>query len=638
MFDRKLKAALRCAKRGWRVFPLHWRREDGSCSCKNPSCGNTAKHPLTGHGVNDATSESPRIRDWWQNHPKANIGIATGAASGLVVIDVDPRHRGQQSLAQIEKKFGLLPDGPRVRTGGDGEHIYHSHPGITVKSKVGIFPGIDIRGDGGYVVGPGSVHASGKRYLWESGKTPSDLPLPPLPAWLLNLVSDGHPGSRHPANDAIPEGQRNVVLASLAGIMRHRGMSGAGIKAALLEENKQRCIPPLDDDEVARIASSIGRYAPESLSTGSAPEVRGERSPRFQTAEELCTATPEKIEWIARPWIAQGSITEIDAKVKIGKTTWVTQMVRSVLEGLDFMGERTTAAPVVYLTEQPAASFRATLERADLLHRRDLSVLLWHETVGFPWRDVVYAAISECKAKGAKLLIVDTIAQFAKLHGDAENNAGDALLAMQPLQEAAAAGLGVIIVRHERKSGGDVGDSGRGSSAFAGAVDTIVSIRRPEGNTRPTLRVLHALSRFSETPDELVIELTPRGFVSHGTTENLAEEEARKLILATAPDSEEGAKSLKDLTADAKIKRATAQRAIQVLCDKGELRRIGEGKKRNPYRYWALPLDSVRSLHSDGQEQPNGSDGDEGLSKKAQAARAALKARLARLREQPRVN
>jgi hypothetical protein len=95
-----------------------------------------------------------------------------------------------------------------------------------------------------------------------------------------------------------------------------------------------------------------------------------------------------------------------------------------------------------------------------------------------------------------------TLPQWAGIHGDGENSAGEALAAMAPLQEAASQHhLAVVIARHERKSGGDVGNSGRGSSAFAGAVDIVLSLRRPEGNTRPTLRVIHALSRFDETPD-----------------------------------------------------------------------------------------------------------------------------------------
>lgn len=76
--------------------------------------------------------------------------------------------------------------------------------------------------------------------------------------------------------------------------------------------------------------------------------------------------------------------------------------------------------------------------------------------------------------------------------------------------------IAVVVVRHDRKSGGDVGDSARGSSAFGGAVDIVMQVQRNEGNSRPTIRVINALSRYDETPDQLVVELTEGGYVSHG--------------------------------------------------------------------------------------------------------------------------
>jgi hypothetical protein len=148
-----------------------------------------------------------------------------------------------------------------------------------------------------------------------------------------------------------------------------------------------------------------------------------------------------------------------------------------------FMGEPTLKSTVVYLSEQPPASFREALKRAGLLEREDLVVLFWHDVMQFSWPEVAYGAAKECARRGAKLLVIDTGPQFARLAGDAENSAGDALRVMEPLQAAAAAGLGVIVIRHERKSGGEVGDSGRGSSAFGGAVDILMAIRRPEGNS-----------------------------------------------------------------------------------------------------------------------------------------------------------
>jgi AAA domain len=249
--------------------------------------------------------------------------------------------------------------------------------------------------------------------------------------------------------------------------------------------------------------------------------VAGERSARnlpFKSGRAIAETAPEEVPWTCRPWAAKRAITEVTGAVKqAGKTTLVMHICRKNLDGEDFMGEPTVKTPIVYLTEQQASSLTEALGRAGLLDREDFVTLAWHDTIGIPWPEVARAAADEAERIGAQVLVVDTLGQFASLRGDAENNAGAALEALRPLQEAAARGLAVILVRHDRKAGGMVGESGRGSSAFAGAVDIIIAIRRGDGNTRPTVRKIESLSRFSETPTELMVELGDEGYRSLGT-------------------------------------------------------------------------------------------------------------------------
>ena len=125
---------------GWRVFPLHipiLTPAGVRCSCGElPGACSIGKHPRTPHGHCDATIDLEEIDAHWQRHPDANIGIATGARSGLVVIDVDPRHGGNVSLEALEAQYGPLPDTMRVRSGGDdrGWHLYFRYPGRSVPS------------------------------------------------------------------------------------------------------------------------------------------------------------------------------------------------------------------------------------------------------------------------------------------------------------------------------------------------------------------------------------------------------------------------------------------------------------------------------------------------------------------------
>src|SRR5439155_2534028 len=163
-------------------------------------------------------------RAWFCGCREAGIGIVTGAISGLVVVDIDVRHGGDGALEHIEREHGRLPTTVECRTGGGGRHLYFAHPGGLVRNKVGLAPGIDLRGDGGYVVAPPSLHPSGLRYAWARDGRPGHAALAPLPDWLLRqAIGDsgrlGHPITHwhRLSREGVREGERNNTIASLAG-------------------------------------------------------------------------------------------------------------------------------------------------------------------------------------------------------------------------------------------------------------------------------------------------------------------------------------------------------------------------------------------------------------------------------------
>ncbi|MCP1848370.1 MULTISPECIES: phage/plasmid primase, P4 family [unclassified Bradyrhizobium] len=178
-----MKQALRYASKGIYVIPVHSVR-DGRCSCRDSAeCSKPGKHPITPRGVKDATTNRKTIKRWWAENPDANIGIATGKISNLVVVDVDGAE-GKISLAELVKKNGKLPRTPKVKT-GKGEHYYLRPGNKTVQNSVGrLGKGVDIRGDGGYVVAPGSVHQSGMLYEFIKGRGLSDIEIAKAPKWL----------------------------------------------------------------------------------------------------------------------------------------------------------------------------------------------------------------------------------------------------------------------------------------------------------------------------------------------------------------------------------------------------------------------------------------------------------------------
>lgn len=260
------------ARRGLAVFPL-WTIEDGRCSCGDARCSSPGKHPigsLVPHGVLDAQADEKAALEWWTSYHDANIGIATGDASRIVVLDVDVDKGGADTLDNLVARNGEVPDTWSVRTGGGGFHVWFRMPLLDVRNSGGaIGPGVDVRGNGGYVVAPPSKHVSGGVYRWDEEFHPTKVELAEPPEWLVRLMVPG-PLLRSvvaPLPKTIAEGTRNTWMASVAGSLRRRGLCEESILAALKIENKLRCKPPLDERELRRVARSIERYAPEPVVT-----------------------------------------------------------------------------------------------------------------------------------------------------------------------------------------------------------------------------------------------------------------------------------------------------------------------------------------------------------------------------------
>lgn len=125
------------------------------CSCRGPDCRSPAKHPRLRRGLHDATLDPALIRRWWERWPHAGVAVRTGAESRLVVVDVDRHSGGFTSLGQLQRRHGRVPPTPVTLTGGGGRHYWFRHPGHSVANSTGrLGAGIDIRGDGGYVMAP----------------------------------------------------------------------------------------------------------------------------------------------------------------------------------------------------------------------------------------------------------------------------------------------------------------------------------------------------------------------------------------------------------------------------------------------------------------------------------------------------
>lgn len=246
-------AAMALAHRGLAVFPV------------DP----LTKAPKTAHGFKEATRSEASIIQLWSKWPAAGIAVATGKPSGIVAIDVDPSNGGEDGFATLAGELGAPGRTVQVITPRGGYHLWFRAPPAAVACSAGkLAPGVDIRGDGGYVVAPPTTRPDGSGWHWAPGGSPlAEL----QPEWLkaMTATADQKSASPKPAStwvamlaSGIPDGRRNQDLAAVFGHMLARDLD-VHLAALLLHlVNKSACHPPLDGLEVEKIIASIaGREA-----------------------------------------------------------------------------------------------------------------------------------------------------------------------------------------------------------------------------------------------------------------------------------------------------------------------------------------------------------------------------------------
>jgi len=216
----------------------------------------------------------------------ANVGMATGAGSGVWVLDEDPRHGGDVSRHSLEKQNGRLPETLQDVTGSKGSHRFFLYPGVTVKNEIAIAPGLDVRGDGGLVILPPSAHITGNAYVWD-GLEGVKTPIAMAPQWLLDIVCEAPSNRKAPLQipNIIPDGAKHKTCVSLAGSMRRRGCNAAEIFAALmkLSERFESSVP---EKNLWDIAIDIEeRYSPEVPAMDAVLGLVGRELPAIQINE-----------------------------------------------------------------------------------------------------------------------------------------------------------------------------------------------------------------------------------------------------------------------------------------------------------------------------------------------------------------
>lgn len=515
-----LEAALGYARSGWFVFPV-----------EPPVLGDeeTGKRPvgrLVPHGKDNATTDEQLIRSWWAQGDW-NIGIAC-EPSRLVVLDVDIAHgkHGNESLAKIDQQ---LEDTLTASTGSGGIHAFYSRPAdFTPGSKIGFDDGLDLISNG-YVVAAPSRHYTGGTYSWARR-----VPIAPLPDVLRTVHRERAQASATEIGTRIPQGERNNVLASIAGSMRHRGMSEESIAAALLVENK-RCDPPLPDDEIRTIARSVSRYAPTADPANGA-QVRelfaSEGQPQAATVSidardlvgEIRSRANEPA--VRTPWarfdevtggLVPGSLTVVIGFQGSGKSSFAAQLGAHHAESgwtIYYLGEmspRILAARIIgQRTKRPWQDVLhgkiGDDEMSAVLDRLRFRIIPRHPDPIAAIRQTI-AEVRAIDARAPVMLIVDYVQLLAMTKSDMRVSNTEVIRALQALIESQEL-VGVILSQTSRGNSKRIREGAEDSIDLADTGAETAELERSA-----TLQLVLSYQQKDDTRvHEVIVAITKRRF------------------------------------------------------------------------------------------------------------------------------
>ena len=562
-------AARGLAERGFRVHPLR------------PG----QKAPLLDGWPEKATSDVGQVEEWWSRWPDANVGLATGR--GLMVVDLDGED-GTAAWERLGKDHAEdVPPTMFVAT-PRGWHLYFAASGVS-NSANRLGPHVDVRGDGGFVVGPGSV-VNDVEYVEHEGH------IAKAPAWLVdmargNVAAAGNVsatyGQSFEPSETYGEGQRNDGLFRLASSWRARGMTDAELLSALLVANRERCTPPLDESEVRLIVSSVSRFE-----RGEVPaEIRHGRSePRdvdnpatrkpgpsvldvirnaLMTSAQL--AELPKPDPLAEGWLSKPSFAVIYGPTGSRKSFVAMDLGLSVAAGIDWYGIPTTQGTVIYeagegagtLLDREAAWRTARHVHEPLpIHWLPIGLRLMDEE----WSDAMETVAAEIRPA---LIVIDTL--HRSMPGGDENTAKDMGLVIDACTRMSQASGGCVLLVHHT---GWNETRQRGSSSLKGAIDTEIEVKRTGDQVvirNPKQRHMAENERpIILKADGAVLQLDSRGPIDE---QRLTDKQQAALDVLTT--TQDGLRYREWLEAS-ELPSSTFDRALRVLETRGLVRRWGD--------------------------------------------------------------
>jgi hypothetical protein len=347
----------------------------------------------------------------------------------------------------------------------------------------------------------------------------------------------------------------------------------------LSDEERQEFARLWDEKERQRRTAHHEFDSPtKEISVGES-KLEGSPTLPFAPISETLKGEGEETPWLVPGYVSLGALTLWSGWPKVGKSTLLFALISALQEGTPFLGLPTERSGVLLLTEERRGTLASKVERWSL--NGSVHHLRRQQALRESWASVVRGATAYCHQNALDVLVIDTFSEWARIAN--ENEAGEVLAAIGALQEAAATDLAVQVVSHQRKSPGRFGEAVRGSNALTGAVDVIVELERSPSFRDPNMRVLRAISRYEETPEDLVVALTDEGYEVRGDSEHAQATEDRRCILEAIQET--GSATTKDLAELTGLPNATVSRLAAALYEAEEIGRTGAGKRNDP-RVW----------------------------------------------------
>ena len=441
---------------------------------------------------------------WWFELEPAGVAIITGAISGIVVLDCE---KGAD-LSGLN-----APKTPSAKTGGGGLHYYFKHPGKNVQNATRIKPLMDIRGDGGYVVAPPSLHLSGGRYEWLDGL---DTPLADMPDWMdsENKTSSPKNSASTPVkNDwdeitsGVEEGRRHDAAVKIVGkLLAHIPRKDRdSFVLPMLEAWNEKNTPPLPDNELWDIYDGIRERHEQSEATNE-PMTR-ER--KLLSVADLLSYKPASYPFLVDKLVPHRGITALSGHPEAGKSWVMLEIAKSVASGTALFGKFKTLKGNVLVVDEESGIDEFWKRARMLGYSEDLSIF-FHIQCGFKLDNEKDLAqlLSTVRKNEISLIIFDP---YVSMHNKSENSAEETAVVMQALQKFNETGAAVIYVHHLRKDsimkfGG--AQSLRGSSALLGRLDSLIRVHKVTSDeVSDEIQILHEKSRRGKKEPEFQISM-----------------------------------------------------------------------------------------------------------------------------------